>query len=499
MQAIKLMKYMTKNYLTNPVKFFLMEHWKVILAVLAFLSLIIALSPRGPPTPQEETLRESLLKFGITKERAITYLSAGFTALSLALGILSRGTYVTQEEAHELVLTQPVTVGDFLTARTLSSSLSVALLSTFYLIPMVPEVIKSSGNKGILSYPAALLMLVYFFTFSSFLVMLGERIKPLLYAYALVAVLDSLIRLSPSPLLTAPFWIPVASLVFCITITESTGYVILLILLTSTISALMLVFVKRLGDELSPEDLKPLVYKVKAVKLEFRVGRVAYDHFVRSDILSASSMRNFLITSWALALAGVTLNRFMPWSGWISEFVPFMIPVILVTSLSSLLSMSLAEDLVGLWIYRVYGDANELTRALMLKYSLYMGKVLAYVSFFEMGLMGSPEAALFPLIVSPVLVLSSFILLYGIIRISSKRRVYRRAYTGIYVLESIGISLVMAIIAILLSAFIPYFLLIKQFARLALPSSVINLAIGYLLFKVLSRTLASKVEAWDIK
>ncbi|RLE60169.1 MAG: hypothetical protein DRJ32_03360, partial [Thermoprotei archaeon] len=207
--------------------------------------------------------------------------------------------------------------------------------------------------------------------------------------------------------------------------------------------------------------------------------------------------------STALAfIAGYVLANCVPDPEFLVFVSSVLTPMIVSQVIEALVNASLALDLPSMWIYRVYMlSIKPFISSLVLRYSAYISEGLLILAVFNCSLTRNPAHLLLPLTVLPSTVIVSYVILLVAIYLASRRKVVRKAPTGLYVTEGIVIS-------ILLIVFMPAFLIADLIYKLLLNilpvefivlSSAVSLAIALAIHEVLANPIAGFVEKIDIR
>ncbi len=421
-----------------------------------------------------------------------------------------------EEAEYEVLLAQPLTMRDYILGRKLFETVQALGLLVFFL-PYSTFAYELSGGSlaKALLFPAALLLLQVYASavlalIDLALIALPQRrgaIRGLALAYLLASILHSAATGGVSPLLTLPSRIAAEPLVYCATISEPVSAVAARLAGSCAVVGAAYALLAKFSNRLHPENVRPLSAIMREqVKRAWSLVKGLYSPspslaaLKHSLLLSVANLRHAL-----LALSGVGAAAIIGYfvvellvkrlgislSGFETSFLaPFVVAEICSVAVAS----SLVNDLPAIWVYRVYAPSlAPFIRGLLLKYSLYMFEALLALSAFDYMVASQPLNLLYPVSALPVLALSSSLLLLAVSLVASKRRVVKRAPTGLYVLEDLA----------MLAVFIPVMLAVMfsnagfKLLASALPGSLIaaNAAFSLVVFALLAWALPLPLAA----
>lgn len=521
-------KYLVKNYLINPI---LKKFKKILLAILVIIIISVAtvaiamlVMPSEGGGGKEagksnRDLRGLLARLGLTKEKIISILS-GLLTFSFLFDIMRgrRVLPVMEEAEYELLLAQPISMGEYMLGRELFQSVQLGAMGAFYLgaLPLIYDLSGGNTLKTLLFPLSATLLFIYMGVLTVLSPLLNISlprhrglIRALATLYLALGLAHSMAVSQPSPLLVAPFFFPVASIVYCATLSDPVTVVVAYHALTAS-AIFVLSFVNyKLSSRLYPENIVPVseIYRIKAGerKVSFTLyastPQGALTRLLIYRALADKKSRATVVAALlsALALGYVVRAVVLPFLSAtpesISEFTSFLVPFIAAEATSVLSGLTLSVDLSPLWVYRVYLlDREALSGRLILKHSIYYGLVFLAVAVFKASLTGDPSELGYFLFMLPVAALISGLSLLILVYLASKRRIVKVAPTGRYLLEDVANAVVFVLDFVLIIAFSALYELVGS-PITALVFCCIATPIAYTVF---SRILGELLNTVDI-
>ncbi len=521
-------KYLVKNYIINP---FLKRFKKFMLSLLALILIVMVVSALAlfihPPeegageetSTSKPSLRDLFVRLGLSKEKIVSMLSTLLTAFFLFEVIRGRSVLPVMEEAeYEVLLAQPISMSEYMLGRLLFQTVQFGLLGIFY-FGMIPLVYDLSGGNALkaLLFPFSLVLFFLYMnslTFFSPLLKISFPnyrgfIRILSAAYLALAVVHSVAIGWVSPLLVAPFFLPVVSIVYCVTLSDPTIVVVAYQTLTIFVILALNATIYKLSSRLYPENIVPVkeIYREKAggkresftlyaeTPQEALTRLLLYRTFVNKKNLAtivAGLLSAFLL---GLILRVAVLPFFSASPKFFSDAAGFLVPLI-VAEITSILSMyTLSIDLLPLWVYRVYLlDKEALARRLMLKHSIYYSMVFLAVAVFKTALTNDLFQLGYSVFMLPVAFLISGLSLLLLVYLASRRRVVKVAPTGLYVLEDVAMTIVFSVDFSLIIVFTVLYDILGGFMHAIIFSCVASLII----YTVFSRFLGELLYSVDI-
>ena len=536
--------YLYKNYVLNP---FIKKH--KILAIIVISIIIVALvvaaisAILSPPLASKKTaetyelgrmVRSFLSTYGLNRYVLSDLISIVFMVILAGLFIAGRSVLTVVEEAeYEVLLAQPISMKNYILARLGFQILRETTVYGFYLffIPLALEVTYGSLIKAIL-----LIISIYIaFTTISILVHTatlvniifessGRRhiLRILSIVYLSIGGLHSILILHPSPVLSYPFKPIAISLVYSLSISSSIPEILLAMICSSIIVVILAYISIPLANHLSPECIKPVSMLARErmisslskhhIAINYSsVSKAIRSYILNFSILSTKHVKNISIAIIATASSAyivkhilkVNLNSF-PVLGNIPFLTGFLIPFYISIVFSSVVSATLSSDLMSYWIYRVYSiDMKPVAQALMIKYSVYFIEIYLIIAIIDSIFTSQSIRLILPIALLPITILSSFLVLTAVSYFASKRRIIRQAPSGLYMLEELVMSVILVIIAGLITISKLGFDLALELLNISnlivlIPSIISSIVLSPVLFYVLTLILGDLMKEFDI-
>ncbi len=512
-KVLVLAKYLVKNYFLNPLILPIRRNKVVALLVvagIASLVLFIAILP-SPEAEVEEgpPLRHVLHEIGLNRERAEWILGVASSLLLYYLLLRPSSSLIAMEEAEvEVLLAQPIEMREYFAAKLVADL--VNMITWIFLIfvsvfPLVVELAQSS-LRGILAIASIGAMFLYMEGIIRTVWNLKARgkdwarvIQAIFYFLIAAGVLHSLMTSRVSPILTLPSWIVVRSFLCSVSLSCDLPSLFLYTLSLLLITVAFLLLAYSTSDALSPEMVSTVRAELKAVKgIEFTSReRVPLEHLVIPDLRSRGNLVA-LVSIPVIALIGDYLSRVLGMSGdpGFLGSVGAMIIFILAPSIMT----SIGDDVVGLWIYRVYSiEMRPFGRALILKYFYRMVVPLAALSAFIFGVTKSPVPLLLLCVFSSATIIAVFLMALPVVYFLPRRRVVRWNPLGYYSLDWLVTILAIAPISMVVMG---YFLLAIYFTivswEILLLASASSLLMSTFLIRSLGEQLGDLLYSVDL-
>ncbi len=447
-RALVLAKYLAKNYILNPLLLPAKRHKvAVTLAVAGFALLMVTLFLLPSQAPEQgPTLRDVLHDMGLNRESAEWLVGLVSSLFLYSMLVRSPSPLIAMEEAEiEVLLAQPIEMREYYAAKLLVDVINMIWLMPAFLgvFPLVME-LTGSVERAVATVIAIEVFFLYLDGVTKSVWNLKMRgrdwsrwMDAAVSLLLIAGVLQSALTWEVSPLLMLPVWVPVKSLVCTVALSCGLPSLLLYLVASVVLAASFLLLAYATSDVLSPEVVSTLKAKspvVRGVEFSSR-SKAPLEHLVLPMLRSRDNVVALVLIP-AAALAGGALNRTF---GSVDDpvLLGFMVGMFLVIVVLSLIT-DIGEDLVGLWIYRVYSvDMRPLGRALIIKYSYRMAIPLAVISAFTSGVTGSPAPLGLLCVFSSAIVLTAFLMTLPIVYFLPRRRVVRWSPLGHYTLDSL--------------------------------------------------------------
>ncbi len=494
-----LAKYLIKNYVLNPLIFPIVRSKKLLIPIILFSLFLIALALSAPDEGGNVGLREVIRGMGLSREMVELILGL-IISLPLYYSALTLKPLIVGEEAEvEVLLAQPIRMREYMAAKMIANvANSLIFLPAF--LGFIPVALELSGSavKAALSTIMFALTIPYGEALTRFLWNLKLRGKPWRYGInlgtiAFLTVTSVHTYAFHSQAIALPFLAHVKAFVcgFSLScpLSDMLGYAALATVLTAVFSLLAYLT----SDVITPEMVTSLKAKVKAVEVRFsRRERVPYEHLVwplKGDAIKAA------LTSAAAALMGYLTREFFRINlEALSPFVGLFITLVAIYTV-----WGAGEDLVGLWVYRVYmGELSNLGRALILKYSLKMLFPISTISSFLAGMAHSPAPFMTLTAFSSAFVITSFLLMLPVVYFLPRRKVVKWDPLGYYVIDSLVMALVMIPVGLLSMTYFMVTLIAYVSPSWTLTLSALSLGLSLPLWLLLGEVLGNMLYSADL-
>jgi len=452
-----------KYLILNNVPF--LRRYKIIVAAILILMsvfLVLALSYHGKyPAPGGSEFLSALRKLGITKELAVSIISLILVALFI-MAVLAGKRVLMEEAEYEILMSQPVDMRSYFLAKNLQELVG-NLSSAFYFLVAMLILVPSEDLFRILLLAASTFLLIEYLSLLLgavivLKIVLGERyrfVKLGTALYALAGLLHSITMLSVSPILKAPFELPVEAVVYYAAVSESDLSIGVRCAATLVIVVLLMIAMYWLADKVHPEDVKGLrrvgETQARERSLYSEKAQLTVMRQIFTDICSTGHAKLLIIGLVVSFIAGFVVRLLLGEVGIqvqeagfaLSVVVPLVVgEVVMITS-----SLVLSRDLLALWIYRVYlSDMSPVAEFLVLKQIIYLSEVFLGASLFLVAMTGDFTYILLPAALLPLSSVLSCLTIAVLVLLSSRRKIVREAPTGMYALESFAMSLVLVIV-----------------------------------------------------
>jgi len=294
-------------------------------------------------------------------------------------------------------------------------------------------------------------------------------------------------------------WIPVKSLICSVALSCEFPLPLLYSSASLILTASFLLLAYATSNVLSPEAVSTFKTKSPVVKgIEFTSrDEVPLEHLVLPSLRSKSNVATLMLIPLATLMGGILSRTF----GALGDpgFLGSLIGVFL-SLIAPYVLMWVGDDLVGLWIYRVYSiDMKPLGRALIMKYTYKMAIPLAIMSAFISGATGSliPVGLLCAFL--SAIVFTAFLMMLPIIYFLPRRKVIRWNPFGYYSLDSVVAALVFIPSAMIAMSYFFLALYITSIGwELLAIVSVASLTISILLIRLLGDQLGDLLYSVDV-
>ena len=522
--------YLLKNYILNSI---FRKHRFISLffiGVIVFIAVVVAITGGSFNRDRSEhnytsasALRRLLKSYGVDKYVIIDLLSTlTLTYFALCLIFEFRLRIIVMSEAeYEVLLSQPIDMSTYILAKRFSDLIQIAWMSIF-MAGFIPYSIQLSGgnySKPLLIPVSLMLLFIVLGSLSMTLSILAyvireklRYVKLILILYMASGLLHSLYIGWISPILSAPLKPAFEAIIYCLTITEDVGDVLLAYVKVLVIIVLLNILIVKASNYIHPELIQPITVGMaerrkrvrESVEMRYLgpADRVVFNYVCLAKVAGRGNI-TFVFVSTALAfIAGYVLANCVPDPEFLVFVSSVLTPMIVSQVIEALVNASLALDLPSMWIYRVYMlSIKPFISSLVLRYSAYISEGLLILAVFNFSLTRNPAHLLLPLTVLPSTVIVSYVILLVAIYFASRRKVVKKAPTGLYVTEGIVVS-------ILLIVFMPAFLIADLVYKLLLNilpvefivlSSAVSLAIALAIHEVLANPIAGFVEKIDIR
>ncbi|MEM2794885.1 MAG: hypothetical protein QXY49_03405, partial [Thermofilaceae archaeon] len=420
----------------------------------------------------------SILPF--TKWEVIEYFSSSamITFLFTVL-VLGRGCVLIDSEAErELLLTNPISMYEYFNAHTLHEAITLAVSFLPYGMFIAFFTNGCNGIKAILLAVPTLAFTYLFTILSGVLAILTINrvlrllVRATIVIYVTASIVQSLLTLRISPLLSLPFTPIIKPIIFCFTITEDPTQVLLETLPVLLATASITLIGVHLADLVYPERLKLPVElqfvfpEEETIKPIYSNPRKAiYNVILLQPLLSRKHLAAATLAVIAPLVLGYGLRLFNTQlsSHIISNLgfsFSFLFPMVINAQV-----FAVASTLGPIWIYRVnLADMKVLASAFLLRLTIYCSEVCLAFSLFVAVITGRLQYLLLPLVALPAATASATVTLILLAYVMSKKRLARRTETGLTLPEEILQVALFASAAVLVAPLIWFLLLIESSA-----------------------------------
>ncbi len=541
-KSLIIAEYLIKEHIVNPL---LKRHKKILFGIILFIAFLVAgliiattfapsVKNTGMTNEQSSKghgleIRSIIYSVGLDKDRIIDIISI-LLMLYLIIGVVKGGKLVVSGAIYELVLSQPISIDTYIMGDTFYKIIQGLVFTPLYFtfIPFAMDL--NGGDPKALFVPFSLFTVFFLFgELSHKMIIITHRflvkkhavgiIRLILSIYTFIVIIHSVILKYPSPLLTMPLRSLSELLIYPFTISKTLDDLTLSILKAYVIILLCFITILPVSKYITPEDIAPLteivrrrmrktIRKTHAVSLKFNTPSVT----VRSYILGNSIMRlrhllNLgILIGMTIILAYIARHVILTIYGSIGAgstyITSFFIPFLIAIASNTVISAFLVNDVPGYWIYRVYLiRMNSVAYYLLLKYLVYLSEALFLMSIVDTVLSQNYLFLLFPLIVLPLMTITSFLVLAVITYFASKKKIVKYTQTNMTILEETisGVIMLLLVTFIILSK-IGYTIILSlnpsQILLLGMiASSIFESAI---LFIVLPKILGKLMEKYDL-
>jgi len=474
---------------------------KILILVMLFVAAFNVWIAVAVEKPAETGLRGFLHRLGVYAWNAPVILG---TLLSLAYYMyLLRGRVgvLMSDAEYELLLAQPVTIGEYLVAKMLADNLLFAASMIFvyvFLLDVFPGAKPFLLALSMVALVASFISLYYFST-----ILLARTRGKVVYirlacaSYLALATLHSILSHGLSALYAAPLYLPLWATAYSISISGDRAAVAGVATISILLAAALALVSARISRGLYPEDLRPprIGGEVKASQLIPHGRRNAIRHVVLWRAAKGRGNRVFLVALLAAPLIG----RLLYLAHSLGLEVNFPVIVYMVAPLAAaetvmlVVQASLGGEMAQLWIYRVYlGDMTLLSPYLLAKYTMYFEEVYAASAAFLAAYTLDPLLLGIAATGLPAALLLAYASLRLTAWLSSRRRIVRETPKGLYVVDN------MVVLPVYLAAFLASEVVFTL--PLALPAaSVASVVLAVPLFAWAERSLAGALYRCEVR
>ncbi|MEZ0345596.1 MAG: hypothetical protein ABWK01_03515 [Infirmifilum sp.] len=514
--SIIIAKYLVMNSL-NP----LLRRLAGRIAIFSLLSLLVFLLAIPLLTPKNSaSYPEWVLTLKLSRSYLTDVTSATLTLTFLLTLVRGRREIAASEEAeHELLLALPVTMSDYLLGKTLY----FALQTLFYTIPLVfmaVPLLYSMVGFDVIRPIFLIISLVLAAVYSETVIMLATLLRitstrqglPELagYSYLATSLLHSAIIRQVSPLLVWPAVPAVKPIIDVFSRHVSPQELGLEALLLAGSVILLVVIFYVFSGRIHAEYVRPLHEILRDIGAKRRKPLSLKDlspgDAVRKVVVSLSvGSRNHLILvilGFTLAASVAAVLRHLGLQ--IDALTLSSFGVVFLASEATIASaFTVQRDLSHLWLYKTTpASLKPLTRALLLKTTIYLTEAFMVVSIFRAFYSLDPVWLLVPISSLPVILFTALAILAFLVRIASSRRLVRYSSRGFYMVEDIvatgimGLATLMAIVDLTL-----YELMVEYSPNLWWPIylSLASLAASLILTRVAEDMLYRQLWYTDLR
>ncbi len=507
--------YLVKNRAINP--FLKKRSGQILLVLMTGLFLINSLQYLVGAA-QGRTVLDAVRPYlhGLGLDHcSIAVLISGFLIIYTIYTLVRGKPIYLREEEYEVLLSQPISLDEFMLANIISILVSPLVLApAFFGLALFGMVFTGDPIRGVLVMFGGLILLsgaiMIEILFKLAVRKTGHKLLLIIMFIALLAagITHSLIAGTYSLILGIPYMPIAASLVYPFSKSVSlAGAIAVLLLGYVEISGLSLV-ASVLSRRIDIEDLSPRsIVNIKLVEggvPRIRYGSprsILYSYLFTSRILGSKHILGLTVLLSVAGLAGLATRGLLGVPGDTGiAFIEFFIPMMIGMALYSLSSHVLAMDLRCYWLYRTYVidmapvagaiisklavNSVEAAAIMLLGLSLYMNKIrllLMIPYYLPAGIAG---AAL-------QLITLSYL--------ASKRQVIRETTAGIYSVEGLtAVLLEVIVIAVFMGVSSLAFYLSGQPLPVLVAGGIISIIVSYPLLRFVERIIGDIMTYYDV-